>query len=98
MRPREEKRIMDRTVGVDETREMRPGGEKGTDQAQKNKPPLGKATVNLARYTSLAPDRSLMSVVVPIFFALYPIHEIYYISCKGWDWPYIRIQVQMYST
>ncbi len=33
MRPREEKRIMDRTVGVDETREMRPGGKKGTDQA-----------------------------------------------------------------
>ncbi len=33
MRPREEKRIMDRTVGVDETREMRPRGEKGTDQA-----------------------------------------------------------------
>ncbi len=35
MRPREEKRIMDRTVGVDETREMkmRPGGEKGKDQA-----------------------------------------------------------------
>ncbi len=89
---------MDRTVGVDETREMSPRGEKGTDQAQKNKPPLGKATVNLARYTSLAPDRSLMSVVVPIIFAWYPIHEIHYISCNGLDWPYIQIQVLMYTT